>query len=241
MAAITTEDLVFSEEELTQIHANMTGGDELVTLRIAFQESNPHGPFESFYAYFGGDKQHVEINFDEIGQVGPAAFSSFGGQYEKKPTNVLQKGITWLKSFFISPTVMRGAYLLPRTYTPSHLRPDSDPPSDPYIFLAFDITRDQEKDLFEECWKMHYEGFNGTGRYRSIIPGFQQTTEEGSKFCSEAVLTALQKSNVIYSMIPSGHDSVLFDINPGSVTPHMLYHEIKDYGFEVNNQIYYDA
>jgi hypothetical protein len=227
---MSTEDFVLSAADRRAVLDNLnTYAPRNCKIRLSFLPFVPETFTERRAQGLIGDWKHVEISFEVTGPVGKTAFSAWSGHFPDLPDDA---GIgTWmwryLESMVRNPPILRGTYLAKRTY--KNLG---------YTHIGFNVTSEQEAALFRACNDLHGCGFNPMGYYRSALwPSLTRTTTRDRFFCSEAVLTALQDSNILPSIVGERGDFIS-DLNPGSVTPSMLYDLFKPYGVTVMNQVH---
>lgn len=223
-----TADRVLSAATRAAIHSNLRDDNGPAGyLRLAFLNQSDIGFADYLPALLAGQIKHVEIAFPENSPVGPVGFSAYSGEFPALDNpGLFRRGLRYLESWVRTPPVLRMACLLPRTYQDTN-----------YKFISFPVTNRQLAQVYRECDKIHGKPFNAAGLYRSVIPGFQRQTDGERFFCSEAVLYTLQNAGVLDAWLPEEAD-FLSRVNPGSVTPTILYNTLEPYGIELGNQIY---
>lgn len=226
----STEEIVLNRAQRQAILDNLERWPERTCqVRLSFLPFEPKGKFDQMVENHIGDWKHVEISFEVDGPVGAIAFSAWSGHFPPQPENAskISKALRWLQSWVQNPPIMRGTWVAPRTFS-----------NNTYTHIAFNVSSKMEAKLFRACERLHGAGFNSNGYYRTILPrALQRTTTRDCFFCSEAVLTALQDSDILPTVLDE-EGMWIADANPGSVTPSILYDALAPYGVVVMNQIH---
>lgn len=226
----STEEIVLSAAQRRAILENLDKWPERTCqVRLSFLPFEPKGKFDAMMQNHIRDWRHVEISFEVDGPIGAISFSAWSGHFPPLPDDagLGSKAFRWIESWIRNPPIMRGTWLAPRTFSNSA-----------YTHIAFNVSSKLEAKLFRACERLHGRGFNSNGYYRTILPrALQRTTDRESFFCSEAVLTALQDSDILPTVLDE--EAIwIADANPGGITPSMLYETLAPYGVKVMNQIH---
>lgn len=226
----STDEIVLSEAQRRAILDNLEKWPERTCqVRLSFLPFEPKGKFDKIVGDHVGEWRHVEISFEVDGPIGAIAFSAWSGHFPPLPDNagLGSKALRWAQSWLQSPPIMRGTWVAPRTFSNSA-----------YTHIGFNVSSRLEASLFRACERLHGAPFNSNGYYRTILPRvLQRTTTRDCFFCSEAVLTALQDSDILPTVLDE-EAMWIADANPGSVTPSMLYDALAPYGIVVMNQMH---
>jgi len=174
-----------------------------------------------------GRFRHAEISWPEM--VGAFGFGAWGGRWPKLPDNAgyVARAKRWISKYlFTPPEGTRGTYIASHTYS-----------TDSYEHRSYPCTVGQLLELWKTCRSIHGAGFNTSGYYWATF--WPRTTTTDKFFCTEAGVYVLQKSGALAGIIPEdSEDAAILTMNPGSVTPSMLYDYVAPYGSEAMNYNY---